>query len=173
MSGERRRDMRTKIVPRAACEHMVSRRALTSVVTVLTALHVGVPPRPAIADGEDASPSCSYSALEALPDVLGKMNNLATGDPKVALAAFQGDPLLGNPTLLTSAMDACAADDGARKTADSKYASLRDELKYQAGKTYDPRWVDPEDVADLQSAVKKLKAAMERYLASVPAAQRA
>ena len=42
----------------------------------------------------------------------------------------------------------------------------------QVGKTYDPRWPDPEDAAELQSAVKKLKSAMERYLASVPSAQR-
>ena len=30
--------------------------------------------------------------------------------------------------------------------------------RYQAGKTYDPRWADPDDVSDLQSSIKKAKA---------------
>ena len=151
----------------------LSRRSFTSVVTLVAAMHVVPAAVPAaIADG-DTPPSCAYGALAALPDVLGKVNRLASGDPKSALAAFKGDTLLGDPRQLSSAMDACAADAGARKEADAKYAASRDELEYQAGKTYDPRWPDPEDAAELQSAVKKAKAAMERFLASVPEAQRA
>ena len=102
------------------------------------------------------------------------MECLASGDPKTALAVFQQDPLLADPKQLSSAMDACAADASTRKEdADAKYASLRDELEYQAGKTCDPRWPDPEDAAELGAGVKKMKSAMERFLASVPEAQRA
>ena len=135
-----------------------------------TAVPAAVPA--AIADGDTPS-SCSFGALSALPEVLGQVNKLASGDPKTALAAFQQEPLLADKNQLSSAMDACAADATTRKEADAKYASLRDELEYQAGKTYDPRWPDPEDAAELGAAVKKMKSAMERFLASVPEAQRA
>ena len=53
-----------------------------------------------------------------------------------------------------------------------RYAALTEEFKYQTSKTYDPRWADPDDVADLQTAIKQLKSAVDRSLASVPAAQR-
>ena len=50
---------------------------------------------------------------------------------------------------------------------------MRDELAYQAGKTYDPRWADPDDTADMQTSIKKTKAATESFLAAVPAEKRA
>ena len=157
----------------------LSRRSFTSLVT-LAAMHVLPAAVPAAIAG-DTPPSCSFGALSALPEVLGKVNRLAAGDPKTAFAAFRQEPLLADPKQLSSAMDACLpdtatlslADTSATREADAKYAALRDELEYQAGKTYDPRWPDPEDAAELGAAVKKMKAAMERFLERVPEAKRA
>ena len=40
------------------------------------------------------------------------------------------------------------------------------------GKNYDARWADPDDMSDMQSSIKKAKAALEGFLATVPAEQR-
>jgi|TARA_B110001469_G_C9550493_1_gene273141 hypothetical protein len=60
-----------------------------------------------------------------------------------------------------------------KKETLKKYTLMRDELAYQAGKTYDPRWADPDDTADMQTSIKKTKAAIESFLAAVPAEKRA
>jgi len=151
-----------------------------------------------------------------LPAALTKVNNLATGDPKVALAypcpnpspipaltltlalavpspspnpnpdpdpnpnpnqvaqaGLQAEPLLAKEASLSAAFDACSEDDKTKKETLKKYTLMRDELSYQAGKLYDARWADPDDTADLQTSIKKAKAAIENFLASVPAEKRA
>ena len=55
-----------------------------------------------------------------LPAVLTKVNNLATGDPKVAEAGLQAEALLANPARLSAAFDACAADEKSTKEAMKK-----------------------------------------------------
>ena len=112
-----------------ALSHQLSRRALTGAVLLTLGLPIG-PPRPAIADDE-ALPACSYATLSTLPDVLAKVNNRASGNPKDAEAEFQGDALLADPKLMSTALEACAADDGAKKEALKYYAGLREELAYQ------------------------------------------
>ena len=92
---------------------------------------------------------------------------------RVCIHTFlKGEPLLADPTLLSAAFDACSADESAKREALKMYSALREEIKYQTSKTYDPRWPDPDDAADLQASVKKLKSAVERCLASVPPAKR-
>ena len=148
--------------------HHLDRRAFTcGVVTALLAV------RPAIADEAPAlPPSCSYQDLATLPEVLSKVSNRASGDPRDAQSDFQRAPLLADRQQLSTAVASCTGEDTLRGALLGRYDALRDEFKYQTSKTYDPRWADPEDAADLQSSIKQLKAALEKYLASVPAAQR-
>ena len=69
-------------------------------------------------------------------------------------------------------LDACGADESAKKDVTGALANLKEEFAYQIGKGYDPRWPDPDDAADLQQAVKKLAFPIEKFLAkrTVPGA---
>jgi len=149
----------------------ISRRALSSSVSLLSALHLSSALWPAVADEGAIMSSCSFPTLQTLPTVLRNVSILSLGDPKKARAAFEGDPLLADPELLVKVLDSCAADVGAKEDVVKKYDALREEFKYQTSKLYDPRFPDPDDMADLLSCVKKLKSAVERYLESVPATQ--
>ena len=149
----------------------ISRRGFTSVATLLTTtmlpLSIISTPRPALAS------DCSYAALEGLPAVVGKASAAGlNGDARAVKSVLVSEPLLTDPAKLSASLGACAADDAATQDVLKKFAAVRDELTYQSGKNYDPRWQDPEDTADLLGPVKKFKASLEKYLASVPEAQR-
>ena len=101
-----------------------------------------------------AAEDCSYAALASLPAVLNKVNSLATGDPKIAEAGLTAEPLLAKSATLSAALDACSDDEKSKQETLKKYDLMRDELAYQSGKTYDPRWADPDDMADMQAATK-------------------
>ena len=149
----------------------MSRRAFTSAV-MLTAAAPVLTPWAAIAD-ESPAPSCGYADLQGLPTVLVKASNQASGGGgKGTQKVLQDEPLLADPKRFSAALDACAAEDSAKKEALAKFASLEEEIQYNLGKSFDPRWPDEDDIADLQSSVKRLKAAVEKCIASVPAAQR-
>jgi len=151
---------------RECASRPLGRRAFTSAAS---ALLIALPfSAPSLAVAED----CSYAALTTLPAALTKVNSLATGDPKVALAGLQAEPLLANTARLSTALDACAADEKAKQDTLKKYNLMREEIAFQAGKNYDARWADPDDMSDMQSSIKKAKAALEGFLATVPAEQR-
>ena len=148
--------------------HLGRRAAFTSVVTLLTTT---VPfntlgSRPALA----VEAKCG--SLEALPGLLTKVQAAGVnGDARAAKAMLKDEPLLATRSVLSDAMGACSADSsgGATQEVLKRFTALCDELDYQSKLNYDPRWQDPEDTADLLSSIKKFKAAMEKYLASVPA----
>ena len=128
---------------------LLGRRALTRAAA--SALLLALPfSSPNLAAAED----CSYAALASLPAVLNKVNSLATGDPKVAEAGLTAEPLLAKSATLSAALDACSDDEKSKQEALKKYDLMRDELAFQSGKTYDPRWADPDDMADMQAATK-------------------
>jgi hypothetical protein len=151
--------------------HHCDRRVLVSLATtLLTALPLSTP-LPARAD--DVLPiSCSYEKLQALPGVLSKVTLLSAGDAKIAKSEFKADPLLADPERLSKAFESCAADAKATEALPKAYEALQEEFRYQTSKSYDARWPDLDDQADLQSSVKRLKLVVERSLASVPPAQR-
>ena len=128
---------------------LLGRRALTRAAA--SALLLALPfSSPNLAAAED----CSYAALASLPAVLNKVNSLATGDPKVAEAGLTAEPLLAKSATLSAALDACSDDEKSKQETLKKYDLMRDELAFQSGKTYDPRWADPDDMADMQAATK-------------------
>ena len=145
-------------------QHFLVRRDV-SLLTVLASTLPMIPVRvgPALAD--DSPSPCS--TLQTLPKVLGKVNNKATGDPKDALNFLIEEPLLADDTSLAAALNSCGADDGAKTLVLKRYDSMREEFKFQTAKTYDARWADQDDVADLQGTITQVRAALERYLATV------
>ena len=106
-------------------------------------------PWAAIAD-ESPAPSCGYADLQGLPTVLVKASNQASGGGgRGTQKVLQDEPLLADSKRFSAALDACAAEDSAKKEALAKFASLEEEIQYNLGKSFDPRWPDEDDIADL------------------------
>lgn len=91
------------------------------------------------------------------------------GEFRDAKSLLLEEPLFAEPDKLTSAFEACSADDKVKKDVLGALKNLKEELNYNVGKGYDPRWPDYDDLEDLQAAVKKLKVPLDRYVATVKA----
>lgn len=151
-----------------------SRRAFASVVGLLTSAASLTPPLPAAA----RLPVCSFTTLESLPGLIGKVGVARLrGDLSAAKAALDEEPLLSNMALLSASLEACTpAVEGGSSSKDVQraLAELREEVNFQIAKgVSDPRLQDPDDVADLLRCTKKAQRTIERYLEGVPTEKRA
>ena len=148
-----------------AAPHHVSRRAFTSVVGVLAAvLPASIPASPALAAG-------ACTDLKLLPDVLSEVRKAGTTSQfKSAKASFLENPLFADSDKLSTTADECAPSAaGEKKDALVAVGKLREELDYQAAKSRDPRWPDPDDVDDFLIVMTRASKAVDRFLGSLPA----
>jgi len=138
--------------------HQLSRRTLGSGFAALLA--VSSPCAPAL-----AVQRCSFAAIEGLPALLSRVSNAGLrNDVPGARALLSNEPLLADPTLLSSTLDACTPGADTR-TVMLTLTELREELDFQVAKgVSDPRWRDADDTADLQRCTLKARSALQRYV---------